>query len=142
MSLRSSTEHENGGISLHIVLSSTRHSRARGNPGLFRRISLDTRFRGYDGPRRPLRSHPLTSIFEGEHEGHEGFEYLTLQLRALRVFRGGYSSTVNLEEPQLLRQRPAQPFGQAAAHDPFQFCRRKRFHFFAEQRHDLFVGAR
>ena len=71
MSLRSSTEHENGGISLHRVLSSTRHSRARGNPGLLRRISLDTRFRGYDGPRRPLRSHPLISIFEGRYRGHE-----------------------------------------------------------------------
>ena len=35
MSLRSPTEHENGGISLHRVLPSTRHSRARGNPGLF-----------------------------------------------------------------------------------------------------------
>ena len=44
MSLRPPTEHENGGISLHRVLSSTRHSRARGNPGLFGRISLDTRF--------------------------------------------------------------------------------------------------
>ena len=40
-----------------MVLSSTRHSRARGNPGLLRRISLDTRspikvgdkLRGYDG---------------------------------------------------------------------------------------------
>src|SRR3990172_3538699 len=30
------------------------HSRARGNPGLLRRISLDTRFRGYDGTRAGL----------------------------------------------------------------------------------------
>ena len=33
MILRSPTKHENGGIFLHMVLSSTRHSRARGNPG-------------------------------------------------------------------------------------------------------------
>ena len=49
MILRSPAEDENGGISLHMVPSSTRHSRARGNPGLVRRISLDTRVRGYDG---------------------------------------------------------------------------------------------
>ena len=48
MSLRSPTEYELEGP-LPTVLPSTRHSRARGNPGLFRRISLDTRFRGYDG---------------------------------------------------------------------------------------------
>ena len=35
MSLRSPAEHENGGISHHVVLPATRHSRARGNPGLF-----------------------------------------------------------------------------------------------------------
>ena len=33
MSLRAPTEHENGGISLRVVLPATRHSRARGNPG-------------------------------------------------------------------------------------------------------------
>ena len=47
VSSRSPTEHENG--RLHMVLSPTRRSRARGKPGLLRRISLDTRFRGYDG---------------------------------------------------------------------------------------------
>jgi hypothetical protein len=35
MSLRSPTEDENGGTPFHTVLPSTRHSRARGNPGLF-----------------------------------------------------------------------------------------------------------
>ena len=54
MILRSPAENENGGISFHMVLSSTRHSRARGNPGLLRRISLDTRFRGYDGTQAGL----------------------------------------------------------------------------------------
>jgi hypothetical protein len=49
MILRSPTENENEGPR-DAVLFSTRHSRARGNLGLFRRISLDTRFRGYDDP--------------------------------------------------------------------------------------------
>ena len=46
----------------------------------------DTRFRGYDGPRRPLRSHPLTSIFEGGHEEHEvrSFNYLELYSEELK----------------------------------------------------------
>jgi hypothetical protein len=35
MILRSPAEHENGGIFLRVVLPATRHSRARGNPGLF-----------------------------------------------------------------------------------------------------------
>jgi hypothetical protein len=52
--LRSPAENENGGLSFHMVPSSTRHSRARGNPGLLRRISLDTRFRGYDGTQAGL----------------------------------------------------------------------------------------
>ncbi len=47
--LRSPAEDENGGILFPRVLSSTRHSRARGNPGSLRRINLDTRFREYDG---------------------------------------------------------------------------------------------
>jgi len=54
MILRSPAENENGGISFHMVRSPTRHSRARGNPGLLRRISLDTRFRGYDGTQAGL----------------------------------------------------------------------------------------
>src|SRR3989337_302402 len=54
MILRSPAENENGGISFHMVPSSTRHSRARGNPGLLRRISLDTRFCGYDGTQAGL----------------------------------------------------------------------------------------
>ena len=54
MILRSPAENENGGFSFHTVPSSTRHSRARGNPGLLRRISLDTRFRGYDGTQAGL----------------------------------------------------------------------------------------
>src|SRR3990167_2328377 len=62
MILRSPAENENGGISFHMVPSSTRHSRPveygtklhGGNPGLLRRISLDTRFRGYDGTQAGL----------------------------------------------------------------------------------------
>ena len=33
-----------------LTLFSTRHSRARGNPAWVLRISLNTRFLGYDGP--------------------------------------------------------------------------------------------
>ena len=76
MSLRSPTNHENGGAFLHMALSSTRHSRARGNPGLLRRISLDTRFRGYDGTQAVLRSYPCTGIFEGAHEGDDVRNFL------------------------------------------------------------------
>ena len=54
MILRSPAENENGGLSFHRVPSSTRHSRARGNPGLLRQISLDTRFRRYDGTQAGL----------------------------------------------------------------------------------------
>jgi hypothetical protein len=65
MILRSPAENENAGISFHMVLSSTRHSRAPGNPGLLRRISLDTRFRGYDGTQAGLSFSPQTGIFKG-----------------------------------------------------------------------------
>ena len=54
MILRSPAENENGVISFHMALSSTRHSRARGNPGSLRRINLDTRVRGYDGTQAGL----------------------------------------------------------------------------------------
>ena len=62
MILRSPAENKNGGLSFHRVPSSTRHSRPveygpklhGGNPGLLRRISLDTRFRGYDGTQAGL----------------------------------------------------------------------------------------
>ena len=59
MSSRSPTEHENG--RLHMVLSSTRHSRARGNPGLLRRISLDTRW--------SLPSTPIEGGYDGTQAG-------------------------------------------------------------------------
>ncbi|MGH7809565.1 MAG: hypothetical protein ACREP5_04735, partial [Candidatus Binatia bacterium] len=73
MILRSPTEHENEGTPLHIVLSSTRHSRAGGNPGSFHRISLDTRVRGYDGAQAAWSLSSATGIFKGEREEHEVF---------------------------------------------------------------------
>ena len=77
MILRTPAEDENGGILFPMVLSSTRHARVRGNPGLLRRISLDTRFRGYDGTLAGLFVLPIpTRIFKGAREGHEGFGYL------------------------------------------------------------------
>jgi hypothetical protein len=41
---------------------------------LLRRISLDTRFRGYDGTQAGLSFSPQTGIFKGEHEEDEGRE--------------------------------------------------------------------
>ena len=79
--LRSSAEDENGGILFPRVLSLTRHSRARGNPGLLRRISLDTRFRGYDGiqagffvllPKRVFSKEDTKKEFDRkERKGHK-----------------------------------------------------------------------
>ena len=77
MSLRSSTEHENGGISLHRVRSSTRHSRARGNPGLLcAELAWIPAFAGMTETMRPLRfaDHPGISVFEGGHEGFGIFD--------------------------------------------------------------------
>ena len=45
-------------------------------------------FAGKTEPRRPVRSYPRTGIFEGDHEGHEGFGKYYSELRALRVLRG------------------------------------------------------
>jgi len=67
MILRSPVENENGKLSFHRVPSSTRHSRARGNPGSLRRISLDTRFRGYDGTQAGLFVLIPKRVFSKEH---------------------------------------------------------------------------
>jgi hypothetical protein len=48
-----------------MALYGTRHSRGRGNPGLFGKISLDTRFRGYDGPWAASFGFISKGIFEG-----------------------------------------------------------------------------
>ena len=79
MILRSPAENENGGICFSMALSSTRHfrrrtdqpqiawlARARGNPGSFRRINLDTRFRGYDGTQAGLFVLILKRVFSKE----------------------------------------------------------------------------
>jgi len=84
-----------------MVLPSIRHSRAGGNPGLFSRpISLDTRFRGYDGTRAAssfCRS-SLHTYFQRRHEGHEVYDHIYFRnLCALRVLSGEYSPTVNPE---------------------------------------------
>jgi hypothetical protein len=73
MILRSPTEHENEETPLHIVLSSARHSRARGNPGSFHRNGLDTRVREYDGTQASCSLSSATGIFKGNHEDHEEF---------------------------------------------------------------------
>jgi len=87
MILRSPAENENGGIFLHMVVSSTRHSRARGNPDLFRRISLDTRFRGYDGSRRSPRCQIISAqVFSKEDTKSTKFGVVII--RTVRVLRG------------------------------------------------------
>jgi hypothetical protein len=57
------------GFSSRTRLSSNRHSRARGNPGLVTvELALDTRFRGYDGIGTCCcgrAKHDLHDIFEG-----------------------------------------------------------------------------
>src|SRR3989337_1266570 len=92
MILRSPAENENGGISFHMVPSSTRHSRARGNPGLLRRISLDTRFRGYDGTQAGLLVLIPKRVFSKEARRTRRVRiFYTLKLRALRDLRGDMS---------------------------------------------------
>ena len=74
---------------------STRHSRARGNPGLLRRISLDTRFRGYDGTQASLFVLIPKQVFSKERtKDTKVSDIFTSELRALR---GEYSSTANPE---------------------------------------------
>ena len=88
--LGSSAEDENGGILFPRVLSSTRHSRARGNPGLVRRISLDTRFRGYDGTQAGLFVLLPKRVFSKEVTKSTKFKSINIRtLRVLRDLRGG-----------------------------------------------------
>src|SRR3990170_5091132 len=92
MSLRSSAENENGGISSHMVPSSTRHSRARGNPGLLCRISLDTRFRRYDGTQAGLLVLIPKRVFSKEDTKSTKFKnkisvtFVSFVLLSMRVF--------------------------------------------------------
>ena len=87
MILRSPAENENGGgISFPMALSSSRHSRASGNPGSLRRINLDTRFRGYDGTQAGLFVLIPKRVFSKESaKDTKGSDIYTLKLRALRV---------------------------------------------------------
>src|SRR3970040_2400832 len=97
MILRSPAENENGGISFHMVPSSTRHSRPveygpklhGGNPGLLRRISLDTRFRGYYGTQAGLLVLIPKRIFSKEVTKSTRFKSINIRtLRVLRALRG------------------------------------------------------
>ena len=70
MTLRSSTENENGGTPLHRIVLSTRHSRARGNPGLFpAELTWIPAFAGMT-ERDRFFVHKIVppGIFEGGHE--------------------------------------------------------------------------
>ena len=71
MNLRSPIENENGSHFQNMLLCSIvipAHAESR---FVLRRISLDTRFRGYNGDPEALHCayHPLTCIFEGAREG-------------------------------------------------------------------------
>ncbi len=55
--------------------------RKSGNPGLFRRFSLDTRFRGYDGIGQSARFHPHTGYFRRTHQGQEDITSVGADLR-------------------------------------------------------------
>src|SRR3972149_155756 len=133
MILRSPAENENGGISFHMVPFSTRHSRARGNPGLLRRISLDTRFRGYDGtqagllvliPKRVFSKEgtkPALSRVEGSTK------FIIINRRALRVLRTTIHDNFRGLRKFSGRRRPLE-FGYASRQDA-KFG--NRFLFFA-----------
>jgi hypothetical protein len=96
MNLRSPTEDENGEF-ISAWLSFGRHSRAGGNPGSFSgRVSLDTRFRGYDEHRR-LRAGGAAQLFSKELTKHtklkrvdrmDSTPTLNYDLRELRILRG------------------------------------------------------
>jgi hypothetical protein len=92
MILRSPAENKNAGISFHMVLSSTRHSRARGNPGLLRRISLDTYFRGYDGTQAGLSLSPQAGNFKG---GTKNAKFTIKEIRTRRVRSPEFSRKVS-----------------------------------------------
>ncbi len=97
MSLRSSAEDENGGISLHRVLPSTRHSRARGNPGWFSaELAWIPAFAGMTEPRRPLRSHSLTKFSKEFTKDTKVSDNKTCELYGLRDLRDEKYFTAHL----------------------------------------------
>ena len=73
MSLHSPTEHENGWHSQNMLPSSIRHSRARGNPGLFcAQLAWIPAFAGMTEPRRLFVVHIIPSqVFSKEDTKEE-----------------------------------------------------------------------
>ena len=133
MILRSPAENENGGVFLGALFprdsSFPRTRESRFASALNCSMSLDTRFRGYDGNLRftsvfrvlHLYSSSTHGIFEGGHEDHESFEY-AFRLRVLHVLRGACFLRDSLTE---IDQHPA---ADAALEDlvnlRIQFCKR------------------
>jgi len=77
--------------------------RRRESRFIFLRISLDTRFRGYDGLRRSSRS----NVFSKEStKDPKVSEIYFSELRALRVLRGEYTIT-EFHSSQFPQHRPA-----------------------------------
>jgi hypothetical protein len=65
MSLRSPTEHEDGGFSWRLVIPAQSLARTRSGAGIHPHPNLDTGFRRYDGPRPTTPcSYFCTGIFE------------------------------------------------------------------------------
>jgi hypothetical protein len=89
MTSRSPTENENGGP-LHVMLSLQSVIPAHAAIQVCSsRISLDTRFRGYDGPRQPLFVLISGQLFSKEVTKNTKFDSISIQtLRVLRALRG------------------------------------------------------
>ncbi|MGZ8427723.1 MAG: hypothetical protein ACXWYD_22480, partial [Candidatus Binatia bacterium] len=90
MSFRSPTEHENGWHSQNMI-PSIRHSRARGNPGLFcAELAWIPAFAGMTEPRSLFVVHIIPAhVFSKEvTKDPKGSENYYSELRALRVLRG------------------------------------------------------
>jgi hypothetical protein len=89
MTSRSPTENENGGP-LHVILSLRSVIPAHaGIQVCSSRISLDTRFRWYDGPRLPLFVLISGQLFSKKATKNTKFDSISVEtLRVFRAFRG------------------------------------------------------
>ncbi|MGZ8453890.1 MAG: hypothetical protein ACXWZE_17555, partial [Candidatus Binatia bacterium] len=87
MSLRSPTEHENGWHSQNMIPLNSSFPRTQECRFVLRRISLDTRFRGYDGAPQALccAYHPA-HLFSKEDMKSTKFGILTI--RTIRALHG------------------------------------------------------
>ncbi|MGZ8467613.1 MAG: hypothetical protein ACXWXT_18885, partial [Candidatus Binatia bacterium] len=87
MILRSPTEHENGWHSQNMIPLNSSFPLTRESRFVLRRISLDTRFRGYDGAPQALcfAYHPLRVFSKEVTKDTKVSENYFYELRALRT---------------------------------------------------------